>query len=132
MKKTYTRIIALATTVLGTLAKEQSCKLTSSSAAVPGNLEEKFLKAIYKAPEGSSFWQKQRLKVAEAVSESFQIIKAPLTGSFSSVSHHRSGGRIYILFIHIGEKGAKGEKGLTKSFLLYSSPPLTSTYFDFK
>lgn len=130
MNKTYTRIIALATTVLGLLAKEQSCKLTSA-AAVPGNLEEKLLKAI-KASEGSSLWQKQRLKVDEAVSELFKIIKAPLTRSSSNVLHHRSGGRIDTLFIHTAEKGAKGEKGLTKTFLLYSSPPLTSTYFDFK
>ena len=35
MNKTYTRTLALVTTVLGLLAKEQSCKLISAAAAVP-------------------------------------------------------------------------------------------------
>lgn len=106
MNKTYTRTLALATTVPGQLAKEQSCKLISAATAVPETPRERSFKAIDKAPQGSSLWQKQRLRANEAVSECLKIIKAPVTRSSSNALRHHREGRIYLLFIHAGEKGA--------------------------
>lgn len=79
--------------------------LFSAAAAVPENLKGRLLKAIDKAPQGSILWQKQRLRVNEAVSERFKIIEAPLTRSSSNALHHHRQGRISLLFIHTGEKG---------------------------
>lgn len=68
------------------------------------NLKERLLKATDKAQQGSSLRQKQKLRINKAVSEWFKIIKAPLIrSSRNALCHHREE-RIYLLFIHTGDK----------------------------